>query len=78
MSDFKEIFSIIVSHCTEQKSKDLYNCLETIATEAAVPIDKLDMDLRMLQGFGLIKYSMANNHIHLPEIGGLPNMSFKG
>ena len=74
MSDFKEVYSVIVSYCTERKSVILNNCFEQIAREASIPLDELDHNLSSLQDFGLISYSIPENYIHLPVAGGKPRM----
>lgn len=75
MSDFKEVYSVIVSYCTEQKSFKLPNCFEAISKEASLSLDELDLNLNSLQDFGLINYSRTGNYIFLQTPGGKPMLS---
>jgi len=77
MSDFKELYSVIVSHCTEQRSFELLDHLDLIAMDAAIPKDDLDASLSSLQDYGLINYSMKDDYVHLRSAGVRPDV-FRG
>jgi hypothetical protein len=69
MNDFRKVFSVISSHCTEQNSFVLKNGLERIAKDARIPIDELDAYLSIMHDFGFVRYSRSGQSICLTSSG---------
>lgn len=69
MSNFNKVFLVVKRRCAAQKKLAEINCFSTIAVEAGVAENKLPLYLGHLQEMGLIKYSVADNYIHLTAKG---------
>ncbi|HWY13389.1 MAG TPA: hypothetical protein VN026_18825 [Bacteroidia bacterium] len=76
MNDFKKVFSVVVSHCTERRSFELIDCFEMIAKEARIPLNELDIYLSLLQEFGHIKYSIRDRSISLTSFNNKKEKQF--
>jgi len=69
MNNFNKVFLVIKKKCTAQQRFAEISCCPTIAKEAGVSNDRLPSYLAHLQDMGLIKYSIADNYIHLTAKG---------
>ena len=68
MNNFNNVFMAIKEHCSDGDTggKD---CFEQIATQAGLPLPKLDYYLVCLSELGLITYTKPGKQIMLTEQG---------
>lgn len=69
MNNFNHVFIAVKKHCDETGVAGGQDIFEKVASEAGVPILKIDFILNTLQNLQLIKYSIEEHYIKLTAFG---------
>jgi hypothetical protein len=64
---FEKVYAAIKNYCKEDPWKT--DCFDIIAKSAGLPMESLELYLDLLNDFGLIKYSLAEQYIYLTKDG---------